>query len=370
MKKALLSITFTLAVCCSAFAQYSHTITSDGPSHVLKPGYSRIAADTVYYITHTPNPFDPNINLYDGTPRITGSTIIKHSEDGLTDTSYIASGLARIDIRHYNENQRVVYAIFDYPHCLIHECYGDRTEYMYEKVEIAYDAEDRVSKTTTKEIGSISGEEKIVSVDTYDYSTLKTTEKGYIYDGYEYELDALNRVTYLKNLNSPDEYRELNGRRYRVQDLYYTYSESGLSVLHWEKTSDMIYGLADRWVKTDYYFKEDGNGSIKTTSHAVDGETWTVWEKTETRYAYAEDTKSGDIPNSNESPESSGVKVYGIPGAIVVGTVNSAQVCVYDTAGRVVGKQSVSGGTARIAVPGRGLYFVTVNNNSYKALVK
>ncbi|MDR0699940.1 MAG: T9SS type A sorting domain-containing protein [Tannerella sp.] len=370
MKKILLLI-ITVVVHGNAFSQYSHNITPDGPSHVLKPGYSRYTADTVYNVVHVPNPYEPTASLFDGTPRVTGYTIYKRSEDGLTDTIYINSGLASIDIRHYNENQRIVYSIFDYPPCKIYECNYVDPGSLYEKVEYEYDTEDRVSKVTVKEIESILDMEvRTVSVNTYDYSTLKMTEKGYVYNGYEYELDSNNRVTYLKNLSTPDEYRELDGKKYRVQDSYYTYFEGGLSVLRREKTSDMIRGWADRWVKVDYYFNENGNGTFKNTYYSVDdGETWTIWEKTETRYAYVENVKSGDIPNTNGSVESSGTKVHGISGAIVINTENNVQACIYDTTGKVVKKQSVNAGAVQISVPG-GLYFVTVNNHSYKVIVK
>jgi hypothetical protein len=369
MKKILLLV-ITIVVHGNVFAQYQHTtITPDGPSHVLKPGYSRATADTIYNIVHIPNPYEPTASLFDGRPRVTGYTVYKRSEDGLTDTIYINSGLARIDIRHYNEKQRVVYSIIDYPPCKVFECIYSiiRPGEFYEKVEHEYDTEDRVSKVTEKEIESVSDKEiRTVSVNTYDYSTLKKTEKGYIYNGYEYELDACNRVTYLKNLSSPDEYKELNGKEYRVQDSYYTYFEDGLSVLRWEKTSDMIRGWPDRWVKVDYFYSE--NGGLQNTYYSVDdGETWTVWEKSEFRYAYVDKAKSND--NSNESKTSPGAKVYGITGAIVVSTENNAQACIYNTTGKVIKKQLVSEGTTRIGVSG-GLYFVTVNNHSYKVIVK
>jgi hypothetical protein len=300
---------------------------------------------------------------------VTGYTIYKRSEDGLTDTIYVNIGLSRIEIRRYNENQRVVYSIFDYPHCLVLPCnYTIRPDYVYEKTEHEYDTEDRVSKVTVKEVEALSGRERIVSVSTYDYSTLKMTEKGYVYGGYEYELDADNRVTYLKNLAAPDEYRELDGKKYRVGDSYYTYFDGGLSLLRREKTSYWILGAEDRWVKVDYFYNE--NGLLENTYSSVDdGATWTVWEKRESRYAYAENVKTDDAPNSNERPDPSVAKVYGIAGAIVVSTGNDAEVCIYNTTGNVVKKQPVYEGTTQITVPG-GLYFVTVNHHSCKVIVK
>jgi hypothetical protein len=359
MKKKILLLIITVVACSDAYAQYSHTITPYGPSHALKPSYSRNMADTIYNIVHVPNPFDRNIS-FDGTPLEMGHTVIKRSEDGLTDTIY---GGSRIGISHYNENQRVVWSIFSYPPCLIRGCNYTQPEYWYEKIECEYDAEDRGSKITVKKIEALLGEECIVSVNTYDYSTLEMTEKGYIYNGLEYELDSENRVTYLKNLNSPDEYMELDGKKYRVQDSYYTYFDGGLSVLRWEKTSEMMLDWADRWTKVDYYFNE--NGTLKNSYYSLDGETWDVWEKIETRYAYASD----DIPDSNENTESSSTKVYGISGAIVVRTESSAQACIYDTTGKMVGRQTVNGGGTHLSVP-RGLYFVTVNNHSYKVIVR
>jgi hypothetical protein len=346
-------------------AQYSHGITPNGPSHALKPSYSKSSGDTLYYISYSPNPFDPNANLYDGSPRITGYTVIKRSKDGLTDTLFINSGLARIDIRHYNEKQQLVYSVFEYPPCKIggDNCVGP--EYLYEKTEHEYDSENRVSKVTVKQVGSISGVESIFSINTYDYAALEMTEKGYIYNGYEYELDQLNRVTYLKTLDSPDEYKELDGKEYCIADSYFTYFEGGLSVIRNERTSVMILGWPDRWVKVDYFFNEDSR--LKNTYISLDGKEWTVWEKSETRYVYA--TNSGEFPNSNESIASSGTNVYGTSGAIVVSTENNAQASIYSTTGQVVKKQAVNAGTTQITVRS-GFYFVTVDNKTYKVIVR
>jgi hypothetical protein len=148
---------------------------------------------------------------------------------------------------------------------------------------------------------------------------------------------------YILALKGNQEYRELDGKRYRIPDSYYTYFEGGYSVLRWEETSKNILGWADRWVKVDHFFIE--NGQLQNIYYSADdGETWSVWEKIETRYAYAGNVKtSGDDPTPNESPElSDGAKVYGISGAIVVNTGNKAQVCIYDATGRVIKK------TARI----------------------
>jgi hypothetical protein len=77
-------------------------------------------------------------------------------------------------------------------------------------------------------------------------------------------LDPLNRITYLKkNLAGADEYREPDGKRYRIPDSYYIYFEGGYSVLRWAKTSKNILGWADRWVKVDHFFIE--NGQLKNT---------------------------------------------------------------------------------------------------------
>ena len=357
-------------------AQYS--TTAEGPSHLLNPRFMRVPVDTIYYISHVPDPFDAAIYQWDRINSITtGYSEIRHSENGLIDTITIYSGLIRIDVMHYDEKQRLVCIEWNYSHCKMYgSCNIDifASEYLYPKEEYEYDAQGRVSKKTTKEVGSATGKEKIISVETYDYSSLVMTEKGYIYGGSEYELDASNRIIYEKKLNTPeeyfkpDEYMELDGKKYRVGDSYYTYFEGGFSVFKYERTSYWMLGWADRWTKTDNYFSE--NGRITTTYYSLDGIKWDVWEKTESRYAYADGVvKGGADPTKNEEIQSSLSEVYGISGAIIVNTDNNAEVSIYNTTGTVLKKQSIITGTTQIAVPG-GLYFVVVNNNSYKVIVR
>ena len=358
----------------NAFAQYS--TTADGPSHVLRPTFYRmIHVDTVYYISHIPNPYDAGIFQWDGLhPITTGYTAIKRSNDGLVDTLWLSSGLSRIDVRHYDENQRVVCIEWGYPPCKILQCAEEWVDFdnIYTKEEFEYDTANRVTKKTVTETGSVSGKETIVSVETYDFSDLVMTEKGYIFEDYEYELDEWNRVTYLKSLNPPagylipDEYMELDGKQYRVGDSYYTYFEGGFSVLSYSKSSFWQLGMADRWTKTDNFYSE--NGILKNVYYSYDGEQWEVWEKIESRFVYAGDVASGHI--SKENVETSEAEAYGIHGAIMVSTVDNAVVSIYNLTGGLVKKQSVMAGTTPIAMPQRGVYIVNVNNKSFKALVR
>ena len=147
--------------------------------------------------------------------------------------------------------------------------------------------------------------------ETFDYSTIVMTEKGYIYNGFEYEIDELNRVTYIKNLTLPDnffengEYVELDGKQYRVEDMYFTYYEGGISALQYQKTG---------------YWASD-------------------------------------------------IKVHGISGAIILTASSNSVVSIYNSNGTMLKKQYVNAGVTQIPVSVKGLYFVTTNNNSFKVAV-
>jgi hypothetical protein len=310
-------------------AQYNlTTITPNGPAHALMPdfGYQKFTADTVYYIAHVPNPFDKQIYHWDENsenPLVTGYTIHKYSPDFLIDTMHVFSGLMRTDIKYFDDKYRTVRYIFDYPHCKIIKCNIEVSRYSYDLQEFEYDTENRVSKITNKIVSFESGveTETLVNTELYDYSTIKMTNKGYIYNGYECEMDALNRITYLKNLTEmpngyyEPEYMELNGKKYRVGDKYYTYSDGAVSTFGYERTSFSMIGWSDRWVKVDYFFNDEGQISYKNSYYSFDGETWEVWEKRETRYAYVEHNNT-DVRNI--CIDSSNVNVYGISGAIIV----------------------------------------------------
>ena len=386
MKKIIYLLTIIAIANCNMFilsAQYSlTTITPNGPAHALMPGFSyqRITADTVFYIAHVPNPFDKAIyqwdeNSFRENPLVTGYTIHKHSPDFLIDTIHVVSGLMRFDIKYYDDKDRTVRYIFDYPHCKIMKC-NYEFEYFYDLQEFEYDTENRVSKITNKSVIWESGveTETLVSTELYNYSDIKMTPKGYIYNGYECEMDSLNRITYLKNLTEmpkgyyePHEYMELNGEKYRVGDKYYTYSDGIVSTFGYERTSHWMLGWSDRWSKVDYFFNDEGQITFKNTYYSLDGETWEVWEKGETRYAYAQ-LRNTDVQNLYID-SSSDVKVYGVSGSIVVISDKNTDVSIYNITGQKIFHQHVQMGTTTIPMNVKGFYFVIVNNKSHKLIV-
>jgi len=250
MKSKLFLLTILFSPHFVAFSQYS-AISKDGLSPPLKPNYERVMADTVYNILHIPNSYDSALFCWDGThPLIAAYTEIKHDKNGLVDTLWLHSGASRIDVIHHDENQRIVCVETNFPSCKIDEWLYSNCDYYYLKEEFEYDSQNRISKKTTSEISSISGKVNIDiwSVEIPDYSTLFRTKKGYVFDGYEFELDELNRVVYRKNLNMPDEYMELNGKKYRVGDSYYIYFEGGFSLLSCDRQTQ---GTTDYWRKTE-----------------------------------------------------------------------------------------------------------------------
>jgi len=324
---------------------------------------------------HIPNPYDAAIYQWDGKNSITtGYTEIRRSKDGLIDTLWIHSGLSRIDVRHYDEKNRLVCEEVDIPVCKIRGCVYEQFEYMYRKEVFEYDTEGRVSKKTTMEVGSVSGKKNILSVEIFDFYKIIITEKGYIYEDSEYELDEKGRVIYFKNLNppnaihQPDEHMELNGKKYRIEDSYYSYFEGGYSVFYYSKTSYWILGAKDRWVKADYMYSK--NGILKNVYQSFDGIKWEIYEKSESRFGYVNSNIGimGNEPKEIIIP--SETAVCGIPGSIMVITKDNAEVCIYNATGGIVKKQTVASGSTQISVPNKGLYFITINNNSFKVLVR
>jgi hypothetical protein len=358
--KKIIFLTTVFACIVSTFNTFAeYTVTVNGPSHpLMKANPSRIDCDTVF-----------SESEYASMPSSYTWSVIKRSEDGLTDTVYINSGIGAISVSRYNEKGQKVFYAFDYypvisckspytnPDVVPSRCKTDVDVYDYE-----YDSTGRLSKSTLRYING-DGKDSLVSETIIDYSTVQYTEKGYIYDDYEYEFDDLGRVTHIQYLNDPDEYKELDGKTYRIGDSYFTYFEGGVLVLCYERVSKNIYGWDDRWVKTDYGFRKDGYSKNVNTS--FDGKVWSVWEKTETRYVY----NSGDGADANENIESPASKVYGIANAVVINSADKAAVSIYNFTGQIVKHQQVGTGITQIPLP-KGLFLVTVNDKHYKVVVK
>lgn len=73
-----------------------------------------------------------------------------------------------------------------------------------------------------------------------------------------------------------------------------------------------------------------------------------------------------DVPVVNKNVSA----IYGTTGAVVIETLDSAQVEVYTVAGVLVKRQVVSAGVNHIAVENRGLYLVRSGNSAYKVFVQ
>ena len=365
--KRILMILFAFICAASSYSGVTlHVVTSlKGPTHPLYLDFSRPQYDTIRTVTeYAPYFASPIPTSYDN--------IIRRSEDGLRDTiDTDRSGLRGMPvfISTYNEKgQEVRYEgpvdVWYEKQFGIMPVYYD---YIYE-----YDSEGRMShialwvRNSPRSNGTVT--DSLLDETFYDYSTLQYTENGYIYDGYEYEMDEQGRVTHIKNLMNPDEYREFSdGKLYRLGDTYYTYSDREVTVFSYTLVSKNVMGAPDRWIRAHYYWSEDGTRFFSDEHSLDDGVNWTATGKSITYYLYAVHNNSDET--INETVSESTANACGVWGAVAVNTRDKAQVSVYNATGQIVKQQQVNAGITQISVP-KGLYFVTVNNISYKVIVR
>jgi hypothetical protein len=282
---------------------------------------------------------------------------IQRSEDNLTNFCYDTFG---VHVFQYNEKGQMVmfsadFGIFTYDR----EIYNPQITDLADISEYEYDLQGRLSKYKMRRVNVDGTIDQLVGETIYDYSTLKYTGKGYIWNGSEYELDEMGRVTYWKILTNEDKYGELDGKIYRLGDSYITYFKGGYSTLK---------GLGQNvWTRSSQYWDEDEQKGTMIFENSIDeGETWTQTAKNEVHYIYA---NSFDAPTSNETVKPPDTNIYGISNAVVVDTKDPAQVYIYNTIGQIVKQQPEGAGITRITLP-KGLYFVTVNGKSYKVAVR
>ena len=342
------------------FAQLQ-TILPTGPIHPLVDyGPIRIETgiDTIHFFTS-----------YEGGREVFQPTtqIIARSEDNLTDTVTILSGLLRHDIYRYNEKNQLLYQ---------HEFHPRHPLQWYVREDYEYNEDGRMIKLTVKEIkpGETPSEE-ILNVYTYDYSTIRMTEKGYIF-GYsfdekgdmEFETDELGRLIHAKYVNGMDEYVEYtDGKKYLIGAAYYSYTDSSWTSFGYSQPDIMVPGMPDMWVEITYVFDENKNVKQRTSMVSTDGINWNLSGKMETEYVY-----SGDSGNrtSNSAVDNTTTVVYAHSGAIHIFTENAGLVQIFDLFGRLIKQQAVTPGENRISVPVGGFYIVRVDSESFKVFVR
>lgn len=350
MKVKLLFI--ILFGCISLFAIYAQDIRGlQGPVHPLNDYRTRtIDVDTVYSYVYS------ETEDGDMQPRQTATTIFTRSEDRLTDTLFIMSGIMGHFVERYSEKNQLLYR-YDY--------YPRHPDQQYVKTVYEYDEEGRLVHLITYVITPTEPPLKVIDNEfVCDYSTLRMTEKGYIFNNVEYELDDQGRVTYIKNLESEDIYVEYtDGEKYRMGDKYYTYTDSSCTVFGYYHFDNAVVGMPDMWATSVYVYNERGYFKSNMTSKSLDG-IWRKWSKVENRYAY-----SNNIPDNNEPISSSDIKVYGLSGAIHICLENESTVQIYNLSGQIVKQQSVSPGENQIYLS-QGLYLVVVGHRPFKIFVR
>ena len=351
------------------FAQFGQ-ILSTGPIHPLVNNYGRIRTNTNIYEIHQNWYFQSN---REGPMDLQPSyAVFSRSDDNLTDTVMSISGLIRCDVHRYNEKNQLLYNYEIYPYT--HEPLNSYVRTNYE-----YDKEGRLTKCVSKSImPSETPSEQILSEVIYDFSSIKKTEKGYIfrtqYNNYdwdqirnfhekEYELDNQGRLTYENYADAKNESVEFtDGKKYRIGADYYIYTDSS-----WTSFGFSQPGMWNMWKQKTHVFDKNGNAKLTTVMVSVDGINWTLMEKSENAYVYTDDRES----LSNHSPaDKTNTIVYANSGAIHIVAENAALTRIFDMFGRLIKQQTVSPGENRIDISSTGFYIVTVCNESFKVFIK
>lgn len=346
-------------------------VPSGPPNHPLTySGYIRIDTNIDTLIVKSTYYDGSTVNMF----------VYKRSEDNLTDTVYRTSP--------YETRDGIVPGKFvDWPYrfCLrfneknqnlsCNELYINNEMAPTSHEDFYYDEEGRISKYIQNwhspgETPPIS----VVQLKDYDFSTLQTTENGYIFENVLYEFDSQGRLTFSTMLDGRNEYATLEGKEYLIGANYFTYTDSSYTKFGRGRTSEWMLGVPDQWEETTYVFYDNGNEKSITTKGSPDGVNWYIFRQVEYEYIYSNDNEQvntyagGEV--SNFCPEATNASVYAAFGAIKVLTKDAVAVQIFDFSGRMVKQQSIPQGESLINVSSKGLYFVKVGNESFKVLVR
>ena len=341
---------------------FAQVLFSTGPVHPLV-NYGVIRTDTSIDTIHM------NIYSESGPGRemtlmpVTG--IYRRSEDNLTDTVTTFSGLINHRIFRYNEKNQ----------CLFWREYNPHYPLMqHSRTDFEYDDEGRLNKIVIDYVWPDGVPEQDPPVDTtktvftYDYSTVQKTEKGYIFNGIEYEFDYKGRLTYQNAVDAKVEMIEYtDGTKYRMGATYYTYTDSSCTAFGCYQPGDMVLGMPDVWVETAYVFDSNENMKLKTVRVSHGGVNWILHELTTWEYVYS---SAGENPVHTPPAAQTGTTVYAHSGAIHIVAENAALTRIFDMFGRLIKQQTVSPGENRIDISSTGFYIVTVSNESFKVFIK
>ena len=385
---------------------FGHPVQHPSMSPVLK----RIStdADTVLRYNHATVITDPDGEVMETVPE---KRYYTRSDDLLTDTLH--TGSSSIVYRYNEKNQLIcLYTHLDTTTAARYGLAG--TGAMIEDYE--YDNEGRIVRKETSWGEPLTNpfeepEKTFMAEQIWDYSSIRMTEKGYILENMECELDGQGRITYLKYypekdaiVDNPDwdeiEGRqwyyvgrktswisyvkggnpllpvdgvyylypgdpsivELDGKQYRTGDVYYTYTDSSYTAFSCFKNTDGLVG----WNKSTYVYNENGDETSHVMIVSDDGINSRTVQNSETVYQ----TYSGDGDVSNENLRKTNTVVYARSGTICISAENAATVQIFDLAGRTVKQQALSAGENRIGISTNGFYIVRVGNESFKVFVR
>ena len=284
------------------------------------------------------------------------------SEDLLTDTVYYETSLL---VCRYNDKNQLLY---DYQ---IRK-YAPSSAYM--KTNYEYDGEGRVvrlERNWVEPSRNPSAEPKITfeSEKIWDYSTIKMTEKGYIFEGVECELDNHGRITLIKNPVIEDTIVEyIDGNKYHVNYGFYTYTDSSYTEFGCFYVGNRTMREEPiQWWKSTYVYDEDGYLKSSVSFVSDDGINWrnsldAMW--------YFTQTNSGNDEVSNLVVEKTKTVVYAHSGAILIFVENAAKTQIFDLTGRLVKQQALSAGENRISINKGGFYIVKIGEESFKVYVR
>ena len=372
MKKITILILFGSLFAFNINAQFYlgpqfHRIQRDGPIHPLS--FKMIRSTDVDSMS-VQNYYRPEGTIW-GNGYYTKLTEKRsYSEDGLRDTIRYSNEENVFSIFYFSEDSKLLCiesgydseSVFSSP-----ESYLSYNKYLY-----SYDDEGRMIKDISYVGKTYPGgrtEVEFEETRNYDYSTIRMTEKGYIYGEFnmEYELDSIGRVTLIKYADE-DKLVELNGVKYFYNSNNIIYTDSSVTSLGYYYRDDMMLGAPDIWSKGVYVYNEEGYLKSYTHTGSLDGIEWITTAYDEYRYTYIT-TSSKSTTDNAQIEKISKSKVYGVNDAIKVIVESGATARIYNIYGQLIKQQQVSTGENNISVS-KGLYIVTVGDDSFKVFVK
>ena len=210
MKKEIIIILLLACFFASdTFAQRKFPYHISHPSIHYAPARPDISIDTSYYY-----------NYADGEDPFPYKTYYTRSDDLLTDTVHFPLS---IYIYRYNEKNQLIYG-----HNTPTKMFGVE-EYM--RTDFEHDQEGRLIRRRVTFVDPNTLAVKEGDVKTWDYSNIQKTDKGFIFNDVECELDEEGRITHIRPGNHIDRYAEyINGEIYRVNDSFYAYTDSSCTL--------------------------------------------------------------------------------------------------------------------------------------------